>query len=110
MIFLLENIIRGGISSVMGDTYVRSDNNKKIICIDANKLYGWAMSQSLPYDENKFETNFCLEEILKIPDDWNIGYFIRVDLQNPDKIKQKRKNFHLLSKTKNFVPIILVIK
>ena len=30
MILLLENIIRGGISSVMGDKYVISDENKKI--------------------------------------------------------------------------------
>ena len=31
MIFLLENIIRGGISSVMGDGYVKSDENKNIL-------------------------------------------------------------------------------
>ena len=30
MILLLENNIRGGISSVMGDRYVISDENKKI--------------------------------------------------------------------------------
>ena len=35
MILLLENNIRGGISSVMGDRYVRSDDNKKILYIDA---------------------------------------------------------------------------
>ena len=31
MILLLENNIRGGISSVMGDRYVKSDENKKIL-------------------------------------------------------------------------------
>ena len=31
MILLLENNIRGGISSVMGDRYVKSDGNKKNI-------------------------------------------------------------------------------
>ena len=40
MILLLENNIRGGISSVMGDRYVKSDDNKKILYIDANNLYG----------------------------------------------------------------------
>ena len=44
MILLLENKIRGDISSVMGDRYVQSDNNKKILYIDAKNLYGWAMS------------------------------------------------------------------
>ena len=31
MILLLENIIRGDISSVKGDRYVESDENKKIL-------------------------------------------------------------------------------
>ena len=44
MILLLENIIRGGIGSVMGDRYVKSDENKKILYIDANNLYGHSMS------------------------------------------------------------------
>ena len=41
MILLLEN----NISSVMGGRYVKSEENKKILYIDANNLYGWAMSQ-----------------------------------------------------------------
>ena len=55
MILLLENNIRGGISSVMGDGYVKSKENKKILYDDANNLYGWAMSEPLPYDEIKFD-------------------------------------------------------
>ena len=51
MIFLIENNIRGGISSVMGDRYKKSDENKKILYIDANTLYGHSMSEPLPYDE-----------------------------------------------------------
>ena len=31
MILIIENIIRGGISSVMGEIYVKLDENKKII-------------------------------------------------------------------------------
>ena len=55
MILLLENIIRGGISSVMGDRYIKSDDNKKLLYIEANNLYGHSMSQPLLYDEIKFE-------------------------------------------------------
>ena len=40
MILLIENKIRGGISSVMGDGYVKSSDNKKILYIDATNLYG----------------------------------------------------------------------
>ena len=39
----LENNIRGGISSVMGDRYVKSDELKKIIYIDAINLFGHSM-------------------------------------------------------------------
>ena len=93
MILLLENNIRGGISSVMGDRYVKSDENKKILYDDANNLYGWAMSEYLPYDEIKFDNNVKLEDILNTPDDSDIGYFVEVDLTYPDNIKQKTKNF-----------------
>ena len=63
MILFLENNIRDGISSVMGDRYVKSDKNKKIICADANNLCGWAMSEYLPYDEIKVDRNVNIEEI-----------------------------------------------
>ena len=76
MILLLENKIRGGISSVMGDRYVQSDENEKILYVDANNLYGHSMSQPLPFDELKFDNNVKLENILNTPDDSNIGYFV----------------------------------
>ena len=93
MIFLLENNIRGGISSVMGDRYVKSVENKKILYIDANNLYGDSMSQPLPYDEIKFDQNVKLEDILNTPDDGDIGYLVEVDLKYPDHIKEKTTNF-----------------
>ena len=93
MILLLENNIRGGISSVMGDRYIKSDDNKKILHIDANNLYGHSMSQYLPYDEIKFDNNITLEDILNTSDDNNNGYFIEVDLKYPDNIKTENKKF-----------------
>ena len=73
MILLLENNIRGGISSIMGDRYIKSDKNKKILYIDANNLYGHSISQYLPYDEIKFDNTVKLEDILNTPDDSDIG-------------------------------------
>ena len=89
MILFLENNIRGGISSGMGDRNVQSDENKKILYVDANNLYGWAMSEYLPFDESEFDRNVKLEDILNTPDDSDIGYFIEVDLKSPD-IKEKK--------------------
>ena len=51
LILTLENNIRGGISSVMGDRYVESKENKEILYIDSINLYGHSMSQPLPYEE-----------------------------------------------------------
>ena len=93
MILLLEKIIRGGIISVMGDRYVKSDDDKKILYVDATNLYGWAMSEYLPCDEIKYDNNVKIEDILNNPDDSDIGYFIEVDLTYPDNIKEKTKHF-----------------
>ena len=104
MILLIENIICGGISSVMGDRYIQSDENKKILYIDANNLYGHSMSQPLPFDELKFDNNVILEDILNTPDDSNIGYFIEVDLTYPNNIKEKTKNFPFAPLNKKINP------
>ena len=104
MILLLENNIRGGISSIMGDRYIKSDDNKKILYIDANNLYGHSMCQYLPYDEIKFDNTGKLEDILNTPDDSDIGYFVEVDLKYPDNIKQKTKNFPFASVNKKINP------
>ena len=104
MILLLENNIRGGISSVMGDRYIRSDENKKILYIEANNLYGHSMSEPLPYDEIKFDNNIKIEDILNTPDDSDIGYFIEADLIYPDDIKEKTKNFPFAPENKKINP------
>ena len=48
ILLLLENYIRGGTLKVMGPRYIESDENTKLLYIDANYLYGRAMSQYLP--------------------------------------------------------------
>ena len=104
MILLLENNIRGGINSVMGDRYVKSDDNKKILYFDANNLYGHSMSESLPYDEIKFDDNVNLDDILNTPDDSDIGYLIEVDLKYPNSFKEKTKNFPFCPENKKISP------
>ena len=104
MILLLENNIGGGISAVVGDRYVKSDEKKKFLYKDANNLYGWAMSEYLPYDEIKFDKNVILEDILNTPDDSDIGYYIEVDLKYPDKMKEETKQFPFAPVNKNCNP------
>ena len=109
MILLLENNIRGGISSVMGDRHIKSDENGKVIYFDANNLYGHSMSESFPYDEIKFDNDVKLEDILNTHDDSDIGYLIEVDLKYPDNIKEKTKNFPFCPENKKLILINLVI-
>ena len=82
----LENIIRGGISSVLGDLYVKSDENEQILYADATNLYWHSMSQPLPYDEIEMWHGHpdlyinWLDKILNTRDHSDIGYFMEVDL------------------------------
>ena len=61
MFLLNGNNIRDGISSIMGDRYIKSDEGKKIKYIDVNKKYGHSMSQPLPFDEFKLERSVCIQ-------------------------------------------------
>ena len=90
---LIENNFRGGTSSVMCARYINSDENKKIVYINATKFFGHSMSLPLPFEENKFERNVCLKEILNTPDDNDIGFLLEVDLKHPYNIGQKTKRF-----------------
>ena len=104
MILLLENNIRGGISSVMGDRNVISDENKKILYVDASNLYGHSMSEPLPYDEIKFDNDVKLEDILNTADDSDIEYFVEVDLIYPNNIKEKTQHFPFAPVAKKINP------
>ena len=110
LILLIEDNIRGSISSVMGNIYVKSDENNKILYADATNLYGHSMSQFLPYDEiemwhgdpDKYWR--WLDIVLKTPNDNEIGYFLEVDLKYPDKIKEKTKYFPFCPENKKINP------
>ena len=57
---------------------------------DAKILYGHSMSQSLPYDEIKFDRTVKMEDMLNTPDDRDIIYFAAAELKNPDEINEKK--------------------
>ena len=115
LISTLENIIRGGVRSIVGDCKVKSDENKEILYLDATNLYGYSMSQPLPYDEiemwqghpDLYMNN--LEEILNTSDGSHIGYFLEVDLRYLDNGKEKRKKFPFALKINLVLKIIIKI-
>ena len=59
---------------------------------DANNLYGWAMSESLPFKDLKL-CDTSLEDILATDDDASTGYIVEVDLSFPTGIHERVKHF-----------------
>ena len=99
LIFTLEIIVCGGLTSVMIDRYVKSNENKNLLYVDATKLHGHYMIQPLPYNRIEMWHGHPhlfmnkLKEILNTLDDSDIGYFVEVRLRYPDNIKEKTRSF-----------------
>lgn len=98
-LLIFEKAIRGGVSGVLGDRYFNINDNPgyKLLYIDANNLYGWAMMEPQPY--GIFELTEVIDDnfdwktaILNIKDDDPTGYYFIVDLEYPDSIKFKSRN------------------
>ena len=64
--------------------------------LDKNNLYGWAMSEYLPYREFKWLKN--VDEIcyvMSINKKSDVGYFLEVDLKYPDKLHDLHNDYPL---------------
>ena len=75
------------------------DSNKQsafITYLDKNKLYGWSMSEYLPYGEFKwFKKNVDELGIMSINEKSDVGYILEVDLKYPDKIHDLHNDYPL---------------
>ena len=76
---------------------------------DANNLYGWAMSQYLPYSgfkwSNQKETSdFCLNSV---SENSSIGYILEVDLEYPSELHDLENGYPLAPKKLEFSQNIL---
>ena len=71
--------------------------------LDANNLYGWAMSQPLPYGKFKWvypETSFYINELNEIvvydtiiPKKKGIGHIYEVDLEYPEELHDLHNDY-----------------
>jgi hypothetical protein len=88
MYIFMESAVRGGVSTVT-KRYARANNkymqdydetkvSSYLSYLDANNLYGWAMSQSLPISGFKWiEDNFTVDDIKNYDPNSDIGYELR---------------------------------
>ena len=107
MHLFIEKGMRGGISyiakrhSKANNKYMKcydsSEESKYITYLDANNLYGWAVSQCLPYSgfkwlNQKEISDFCLNSIEK---NSSIGYILEVELEYPDDLHELHNDYPL---------------
>ena len=113
MLLMVEKAIRGGICQAIhryakaNNKYMKNFNEDMIssypIYLDASNLYGWAMPQKLPMNGFKwvnklsqFNENF----IRNCNENSDIGYFLEVDIDYPEKLCNLHKDLPFLPEKK----------
>ena len=111
MLLMVEEGIRGGICHSIqryakaNNKYMKNyDENKEspyIQYLDANNLYGWAMSQKLPVNDFKWieDTSKINEDFIKNYDENNDkGYILEVDVKYPKRLYKLHSGLPFLAK------------
>ena len=62
-----------------------------------NNLYGWAMSECLPYGRFKWLKNADKFDVNSISEKSSIGYFLEVDFEYPDELHELHNDYPLAS-------------
>ena len=66
------------------ENYDKNFESSYVIYLDANNLYGWAMSRKLPvngFKWKKYESKFDEDFIKNYDEDSNKGYIFKVDVE-----------------------------
>ena len=115
MLMMFERGIRGGMTHIArryaeaNNKYMTNYNPDKpstfIQYLDANKLYGWAMSQSLPINGFKWIKDITKDTLMSILDKANYsminpkkgdkGYIFEVDLEYPSELWDTHNDYPL---------------
>ena len=122
MYLFVEEGIRGGIC-IISNRYGTANNPyvlgydstqdiNYIMYLDANNLYGWAMSQPLPMRDFFWLTEHETEElnVMSIPDDGEDGYILEVDLEvilEVDQLHDLHSNYPLAPEKMKVTPNML---
>ena len=77
------------------------DPSKEIMYLDANNLYGWAMSKPLPKSNFKWKRVMPTEEeIFNKKENGKTGWILQVDLEYPRELHEEHDSFPLASEKK----------
>ena len=107
MFQFIEKGMRGGISNIT-HRYGKANNkymkgydekapSKYLMYLDANNLYGWAMSQYLPTGNFKWLSEKSIDELdlAKYKDDSKRGLILEVDLEYPKELHDLHNSYPL---------------
>ena len=115
MLLMIEKVIRDGICQTIHryakannkymKNYDKNNESSYIEYLDANNLYGWAMSQKLPVNgfkwvKQKKLSKFNEDFIKKYDEDSNTGYFLEVDIDYLKELFNSHKDLPFLPERK----------
>ena len=66
-----------------------------ITYLDKNNLYGWSMSEYLPYQKFEWLKNVDELVVMSINNKSDIGYFLEVDLEYPKELHELHNDYPL---------------
>jgi len=99
----IENGLRGGISVITNrkgqannkymKNYDKDKKSKFITYLDANNLYGYAMSQYLPYGGFKWLENPEKFDIKNVRKDSVLGHILEVDIEYPKELHDSHNDY-----------------
>ena len=75
--------------------YDPTKDSKFIMYLDENNLFGWGMSQYLPYCEFKWLKNIDKFDVTSVSENSSIDYVPKVNLEYPDELHYIHNDFPL---------------
>ena len=109
MVLMFEKGIRGGISQAIqryssaNNKYMPNFNpdhiSSYLMYVDANNLYGYAMSKKLPTNNFKWNNNleeFTNEFIKNYDENSDTGYLLEADIEYPKELHENRRDLPFL--------------
>ena len=119
MHLFIERGLRGGVAMISkrfaeaNNPYLQNYDNKKpknyLMYLDANNLYGWAMSQSLPTRDFQWMSDEDIHalDVTSIPENGDDGYILSVDLQYPPDLHDQHNDYPLAPESLQIQPWML---
>ena len=106
MLLMIKQGIRGGVSTIsnryakannkyMGEAFNSREPSSFIPYLDANNLYGWAMSGLLPTHEFTWMSDSELNDWRHITEREGVGCILEVDLEYPEELHNLHNDYPL---------------